>query len=62
MLNIMIYEKIFCEIDEPVASYQVASSGVILLGVHSESIFPFMEYFFLKKIVFPFVSLSLPYH
>ena len=30
-------------------------------GVHSESIFHFMEYLFPKKTVFPLVSLSLPY-
>ena len=33
-----------------------------ILGAHSESIFPFMQYFFsLQKTVFPSVSLSLAY-
>ena len=54
-------EKIFCEIDESIASQHDPSSDVIFLGAHSESIFPFMKYFFLKKTVFPLVSLSLAY-
>ena len=34
-----------------------------ILGAHSESIFPFMQYFFsFQKTVFPSVSLSLAYH
>ena len=34
-----------------------------ILGVHSESIFPFMQYFFfLQKTGFPSVSLLLAYH
>ena len=60
MLNILRYEKIFCEIDEQIASQHEPSSNVIFLGVHSESIFPFMEYFFSRKL-FPLVSLSLAY-
>ena len=33
-----------------------------ILGAHSESIFPFMQYFFsFQKTVFPLVSLSLAY-
>ena len=31
-------------------------------GVHSESVFPFIEYFFSLKTVFSLVSLSLAYH
>ena len=49
MLNILRYEKIFCEIDESIASQHDPSSDVIFLGVHSESIFPFMEYFFSQE-------------
>ena len=45
MLIILRHEKIFCEIDEPIASQHDPSSDVIFLGVHSESIFPFMEFF-----------------
>ena len=53
MLNILRYEKIFCEIDESVASQNDPSSGVIFMGVHSESIFPFMQFFFfLRKLCF----------
>ena len=51
----------FCEIDEFIASYYDQSSDVIFLGVHKESIFPFMQFFFLKKTVFPLVSLFLAY-
>ena len=51
----------FCEIDELIASWYDPSSDEMFLGVHSEFTFPFMEYFFLKKIVFPLVSLSLAY-
>ena len=39
-----------------------SSSDVIFLCVHSESIFFFVEYFLLKKTVFPLVSLSLAQH
>ena len=35
---------------------------MLFLGVYGESIFLFMEYFFLKKTVFPLVSLSRAYH
>ena len=61
MLNILRYEKTFCEIDESIALWRDPSSDVIFLGLHSESIFPFMEFFFLKKTVFPLVSLSFAY-
>ena len=61
MLNILRYEKTFSEIDESITSKHDLSSDVIFLGVYSESIFPFMEYLFLKKTAFPFVSLSLAY-
>ena len=44
MLIILRHEKIFREIDEPIASQHDPSSDVIFLGVHSESIFPFMEF------------------
>ena len=47
--KVLRYEKIFCEIDEPIASWHDPSSDVIFLGVHSESIFPFMEYFFSQE-------------
>ena len=57
LLNILRYEKIFCEIDESITSQHDPSSDVIFVGVHSESIFPFMQYFFLKETVFPLVSL-----
>ena len=46
MINILRYEKIFCENAESIASKHDPSSKVIFPGVHSESIFPFMEYFF----------------
>ena len=52
MLNILRYEKIFCEIDESIASQHDPSSDVMFLGVHSESIFPFMEYFFSQENCF----------
>ena len=39
-----------------------STSDVIFLVTHSESTFPFLELFFLKKTVFPLVSLSLAYH
>ena len=61
MLNILRYEKIFCETDESIALSRDLSSDIIFLGVLSEFIFPVMEYFFLMKTVFPFVSLSLAY-
>ena len=35
-----------CEFDELTASWRNASSHVTFLGVHNESIFPVMEYFF----------------
>ena len=56
MLNILRYEKIFCKIDE-----WNLIKWCDVLGVHSESIFPFMQFFFLQKTVFPSVSLSLAY-
>ena len=46
MLNILRYQKIFCENDESIASTHNPSSDVIFPGVYSESISPFMEYFF----------------
>ena len=52
-------KKIFCEIEESIASSHDPSSDVIFLWIHSESIFPFMQHFFLKKTVFPLVSLFL---
>ena len=61
MRNILRYERIFCEIDKSIASLHDLSSDVIFLGFHSESIFHFMDYFFLKKTVFPLVSFSLSY-
>ena len=56
MLNILRYQKVFCETDESIASQENPSNDVIFLGVHSESIFPFMGYFFLQKTVFPLSS------
>ena len=50
MLNILRYEKIFCETDESVASQHDPSSDAIFLGVHRESIFPFMQFFFSRKL------------
>ena len=41
--------KIFCEIDESIALKHDPSSDVTFLGVHSESIFPFMECFFSQE-------------
>ena len=55
-LNILRYEKIFCEIDESIASQQDPSSDVIFLGVHSEFIFPFIEHFFSQE---NFVSFNI---
>ena len=52
MLNILRYEKIFCEIDESIASQHDPSKDVIFLGVHSKSIFPFMEFFSSRKLCF----------
>ena len=46
MLNILRYEKTFCKIDESIASQYDPSSDMIFLSVHSESIFPFIKYFF----------------
>ena len=60
MLNILRYEKIFCETDESIASQHDPSSDAIFLDVHRESIFPFMQFFFSRKL-FPLVSLSLAY-
>ena len=49
-----IFEKLvkFSKIDESIASQHDPSSDVIFLGVHSESIFPFMEYFFSQESCF----------
>ena len=52
MLNIFRYKKIFSKINESIASQHDPSSDVIFLGVHSESIFPFMEYFFSQENCF----------
>ena len=49
MLNIFRYEKIFFEIDNSIASEHDPSNGVIFLGVHSESTFPFNEFFFFSR-------------
>ena len=49
MLNILKYEKVFCEINESIASQHDLSSDVIFLGFHNESIFLFMEYFFFSR-------------
>ena len=56
VLNILRYEKIFCKIDE-----WNLIKWCDVLGVHSESIFPFMQFFFLQKTVFLSVYLSLAY-
>ena len=48
--------------DESIASRQDPSSDVMFPGVHSEFMFPFMEFFFLNKTVFPLVFLSLAYY
>ena len=48
-LNSLRYGKIFCKIHESIALQHNPSSDVIFLGVHSESIFPFMEYFFSQE-------------
>ena len=61
MLSILIYEKIFYKIDESIALQHNPSSDSIFLGVHSESIFPFTQYFFFKKTVFHLLSLALAY-
>ena len=52
MLNILRYEKIFCEIDESIASWPDPLSDMIFLGVYSKSIFSFMEFFFSRKLYF----------
>ena len=49
MRNNLRYEKIFCKLNESITSQHNPSSDVIFLGVHSESIFPFMEYLFSQK-------------
>ena len=49
MLNILTYENIFCEIDESIALRHDPSGEVVFLGVHSQSIFPFMEFFFSQE-------------
>ena len=52
MLNILRYEKTFCEIDESVASWHDPSSEVIFLGVHIVNpFFLLCSIFFLKKTV-----------
>ena len=48
MLNILRYGKIFCEIDESIVLYH-NPCDVIFLGVHSESVFAVMEYFFSQE-------------
>ena len=58
ILDILKYEKLFCKL---VSRLLHSTIHVIFLGVHSESMFPFMQYFFLKKAVFTLVSLSLAY-
>ena len=54
MLNSLRYEKTFYETDESIASWHDPSRDVIFLGVHSESVFPFMEYFFSQEICVSF--------
>ena len=53
------YEKIFCEIDESIASKHDPLSSVIFLGAHSESIFLLMEYLFFSRKLFFLWSLCL---
>ena len=48
MLNILRYEKIFCETDESITSYYDPWSDV-MMGVQSESIFLFMKFFFSQE-------------
>ena len=50
MLNILRYEKIFCEICDCFIAQSIKSCDVS--GVHSESTFPFMEFFFPQKNCF----------
>ena len=45
MLKILRYEKIVCESDESIPSNIDPSKECSFVGVHSESIFSFMEYF-----------------
>ena len=59
MLNSLRYEKIFCEIDESIAFQHDPSRDVIFLGVHTFSLLG--RIFFLRKTMFPLVSLSLTY-
>ena len=49
MLSILRYEKIFREIGKSIASQPDPSSDLIFLSVHSESIFPFIQYFFSSR-------------
>ena len=58
-LNIQRYEKIFCAIDESIASQHDPSRDVIFLCVQSESTFPFMEYFFSQENCFLWSSCFL---
>ena len=54
------YEKMFCEIDESLASQHDPSIDVIFLGGHCESIFFFIEYFFFsRKLCFIWSPCSL---
>ena len=45
-------KKIFCEINESLASEYNPTNDAIFLGVHSESIFTLMEYSFSRKPCF----------
>ena len=53
MLKILRHEKIFCEINELIASDHDSSSDEIFLGGHSELILPVMIY-----AVYPFYAVE----
>ena len=54
MLIIWRYEKMFCDVDEWIASWQDPSSDVIFLCIQSESTFLFMQHFFSQENCVPF--------
>ena len=61
MLNILRYKKIFCKIDESIASYHDPSSNVIFLSVHSESIFISRKLSFLWFLWLLFIAESISF-
>ena len=62
MLNILRLEKIFCEIDESIMLHSRIHQVMSYFWVFIVNpVFLLWRFFFLKKTVFPLVSLSLSY-